>query len=177
MSWIDHAERTLSAVFKIVRAPYRLPLIGRCVSLIRRAYWRSYLQQMGRGCQIYPNVVIHCPGKVSLGNDVSIAEFAHIWGGGEVTIGNSVMIASHTAITSQTHLVDPATRRTNVFAPVVIGDNVWIGSGAIILPGVTVGENSVIAAGSVVTRDVPCNTLVKGTPARVSKVLDGSGQG
>lgn len=139
---------------------------------LRKVYWRARLKAVGGKCRIYPRVVIHAPERVSLGERVSIAEFVHIWGGGGVSIGSRVMIASHCAITSQTHGVDTATRRENLSGPVQIGDDVWIGSGATILPGVTIGNNSVIGAGSVVTRDIGPNSLAMGVPARVVRPVN-----
>lgn len=91
-----------------------------------------------------------------------------MWGSGGITIGNDVLIASHTVITSLTRDRNAACfRETTLRAPVAICDNVWIGAGAIILPGVTVGSGSIIAAGAVVTRDVPANAVVAGVPARL----------
>ena len=87
----------------------------------------------------------------------------------KITIGNWVKIAPNVTIAVTSHPLDPEARqRGGMFAlPVVIGDNVWIGSGAIICPGVTIGENSVIGAGSVVTRDIPPNVIAVGNPCRV----------
>jgi maltose O-acetyltransferase len=112
-------------------------------------------------------VVIHTPERVSIGARCAIAEFVHMWGGGGITIGNDVMIASHAVITSLTHDTRAAVYRESLIRkPVVIEDNVWIGAGAVILPGVSIGSGSVVGAGSVVTRDVPAGTVVVGVPAR-----------
>lgn len=91
----------------------------------------------------------------------------------DVTIGNHVMIAPHTLITTIGHPLSPAKRRKSlgVTAPVKIGNDVWIGSNVTILPGVTLGNNVVVAAGAVVTKDVPDNSLVGGVPARLLKTL------
>lgn len=171
MKFAWHFEVALSLVLRAFGLLSKAFGVSRLLVFFRRVYWRSRLGDIGHGCYIYPNVVIHSPGSVSIGNRVSMAEFVHIWGGGGVRIGDDVMIASHCIITSQTHNVDPSVRRENVFKPVVIGENVWIGSGATILPGVSIGKNSVIAAGSVVTHDVPANALVKGVPANVCRTI------
>ncbi|QXP84023.1 DapH/DapD/GlmU-related protein [Methylococcus sp. Mc7] len=77
------------------------------------------------------------------------------------------MIASHTVITSLTHDTRATVYRESLISrPVIIEDNVWIGAGACVLPGVRIGTGSVIGAGSVVTRDVPAGTIVVGVPAR-----------
>ena len=168
---IERLENILASMLRKFLLAVSATKLPQFFVLLRRVYWRSRLGGLGHGCSIYPNVVIHSPRSVVIGDCVSIAEFVHIWGDGEVSIGNRVMIASHCRITSQTHNVNVATRHENVVKPVNIGDNVWIGSGAMILPGVTIGKNTVIAAGSVVTRDIPANSLAVGTPARVSRSI------
>jgi acetyltransferase-like isoleucine patch superfamily enzyme len=132
---------------------------------IRWNRWHSLLADLGGDSVIYPSVVIHSPGTVRVGRNVAIAEFVHMWGGGGISIGDNVMIASGLTLTSQTHGPGLTARRSNIEAPIVICDNVWIGAGAIVLPGVRIGEGSVIAAGAVVTRDVPPLVIVGGVPA------------
>ena len=90
-----------------------------------------------------------------------------------ITIGDDVQIGPNVQLLTPTHPLEPGPRRDKLEAarPIVIGNNVWIGGGAIVLPGVSVGENSVIGAGAVVTRDVPANVVVVGNPARVVKNL------
>ena len=92
----------------------------------------------------------------------------------EITIGDDVQIGPAVQIYTATHPLDPAVRRSGLEAakPVHIGDNVWIGGAAVILPGVTIGDNAVIGAGSVVTRDVPADTVVVGNPARAVKARE-----
>jgi acetyltransferase-like isoleucine patch superfamily enzyme len=125
---------------------------------------------LGANSLFYPNVIIHFPEKVSIGDNLSIAEFTHIWGRGKVEIGNNVLIASHVIITSQTHdTFSPLMRLSQVDKPVVIKDNVWIGANAIILPGVCIGQGSIVGAGSVVTKDISPNSIVAGVPAKLLK--------
>lgn len=91
----------------------------------------------------------------------------------KVKIGDNVLIGPNVSIYTAGHPIHADTRKTGYEygAPITIGDNVWIGGNSIILPDVTVGSNSVIAAGSVVTRDVPEWTVVAGNPARVIKEI------
>ena len=97
----------------------------------------------------------------------------------EIRIGNNVMFGSNVQLMTPIHPLDPELRREGweAGAPINIGDNVWVGSGAIILPGVTVGANSVVGAGAVVSRDVPPNVVVAGNPARVVRNLDSPVEG
>src|SRR5882762_1500974 len=108
--------------------------------------------------------------NISIGNNVSINAFVHIWGQGGINIGNDCLIASHVSINSVTH--DPATlpyKNSIVTKEVNIGNNVWIGSHAVILPGIHIGDNAIIGAGAVVNKDVPANVTVAGVPAKIIK--------
>lgn len=144
---------------------------------LSRWYWGTRLRAFGAESTIYGMARIYAPRSVSVGKNVSINDFVHIWGAGGVWIGDNTLIATHSVITSQTHDVAALKlgklyRQTAVEREVRIGSNVWIGSGAIILPGVTIGDGSIVAAGAVVTRDVPPRTLVAGMPARLVRQLD-----
>lgn len=139
-------------------------------AFFRNAFWKAKLKALGDGVFIHPNVVVHQPNKVSIGDRCSIAEFVHIWGGGDVEIGADVLVASHAAIVSVSH--DPSAQKfneTRVAKPISIDDNVWIGAGAVLLPGIKLGTGSIVAAGAVVTKDVPRDVVVAGVPARVIK--------
>ena len=88
---------------------------------------------------------------------------------GGIEIGDDVLIGHQVVIATLNHDLDPAKRGNMTPAPVKIGNKVWIGAHATVLPGVTVGEGAVIAAGAVVTKDVPANTVVAGVPAKPIK--------
>ena len=90
---------------------------------------------------------------------------------GGITIEDDVMIGPKVCITTEGHPLNPHERKQLLVKPVIIKRNAWIGAGAIILPGVTIGENSIVAAGAVVSKDVPANTVVGGVPARVIKTI------
>lgn len=88
---------------------------------------------------------------------------------GGIFIGDSTMIGMNVNIATLNHGLDLETRGTTFAAPVHIGKNVWTGSNATILAGITIGDNAVVAAGAVVTKDVPANAVVGGVPAKVIK--------
>ncbi|AFU18568.1 DapH/DapD/GlmU-related protein [Actinobacillus suis] len=91
---------------------------------------------------------------------------------GGITLEDNVLLAPRVNIITVNHPTAPKTRRGVIVKPVIIKQNAWIGAGATILPGVTVGENAIVAAGSVVTKDVPANTIVAGVPAKIIKMID-----
>ena len=91
---------------------------------------------------------------------------------GGITIEDDVLIGPQVKLVTENHPVDPSNRKSLDLKSIHIEKNVWLGAGAIILPGVTVGENSIVAAGAVVTKDVPSNTIVGGVPARFIKKID-----
>ena len=92
----------------------------------------------------------------------------------EVRIGDHCMIGPNTLITTVNHPLSPMKRRnhTGIAKPVIIGDDVWIGGNCTILPGVTIGNNVVVAAGAVVTKDIPDNCVVGGCPAKVIRTIE-----
>jgi acetyltransferase-like isoleucine patch superfamily enzyme len=90
---------------------------------------------------------------------------------GGITIEDDTKIGPKANLLTSNHPLDPAHRKELVSTPIWIKKNVWIGAAATILPGVTIGENSVVAAAAVVTQDVPPNTVVAGVPAKVIRTL------
>ena len=115
-----------------------------------------------------------CGKNIFIGNDFTGNHNLTILDIREVYIGNNVMIGPNTLITTVGHPLSPKGRRQyHAFAQQVrIGNDVWIGGNVTILPGVTIGNNVVVAAGAVVTKDVPDNTLVGGVPARKIKEIE-----
>jgi len=91
---------------------------------------------------------------------------------GGITIGDDTQIGQNVVLCTLNHGIAPDKRQTVYPSPIVIGKNVWIGANVTVLPGVTVGDNAIIAAGAVVTKDVPAQTVVAGVPARLIKMIE-----
>lgn len=108
---------------------------------------------------------------IRLGKNVFINHNCSFLDIGGITIEDDVQIGPKVSLITENHPLDPADRKTVLPGPVVIKRNAWIGAAATILPGVTVGENAVVAAGALVNRDVPTNTVVAGVPAKVVRML------
>lgn len=125
------------------------------------------------------NFTIHPPFHCDYGYNIEIGDnfFANmnlvILDGAKVCIGNNVFIAPNAGIYTAGHPLDPERRNQGLeYAyPVTIGDNVWIGAQVAILPGVTIGNNAVIGAGSIVTKDIPDNALAVGNPCKVIRLI------
>lgn len=108
---------------------------------------------------------------ICLGKNVFINHACSFLDMGGITLEDHVLIGPKVILVTENHPLEPENRRTLVCSPILIKRNAWIGAGATVLPGVTIGENAVIAAGAVVTRNVPPNTVVAGVPAKVVKSL------
>jgi len=140
----------------------------------RLALFRELLGGIGE------DTLIQSPFRCDYGYNIKIGRRSFINYGGivldvaPVTIGDEVLIATNVQILTATHPLDAARRRAwwEFAQPISIADGVWIGGGALILAGVSIGENAVIGAGAVVTRDVEANTVVVGNPARVVKRIE-----
>ena len=130
---------------------------------------KHLLKSYGSNFYLAPYTVIFSPSSVTFGNDCAVNEFVHILGGGGVTIGNGVWIANHASLITETHPADVEFigEHPPVTAEIVIDDHAWIGSHAVIMPGVTLGRSCIVAAGSIVTKDVPPYAIVAGVPAKI----------
>lgn len=109
--------------------------------------------------------------NITFGKEVFINSGCHFQDQGGITIGDGSLIGHNVVLATINHDLDPKNNRKNHYLPVKIGSHVWIGSNATILPGVTIEDWAVVAAGAVVTRDVPDMTVVGGIPAKVLKII------
>ena len=142
---------------------------------IRSGCARKLFKRCGIGLWITRSTIIKNPEQLEVGNCVSINEFCFISAIGGLKIGNYVSIGHGTSIVTSNHIYsgERNIKESGLsYSPVNINDNVWIGAKSTILSGVTIGSGSVIAAGAVVTKDVPENVVVAGVPAKILKIID-----
>ena len=109
---------------------------------------------------------------IKLGRNVFINHACSFLDLGGITIEDDVQIGPRVNLVTENHPIDPAIRKHLDLKPIVLKRNAWIGAGATILPGVTVGENAIVAAGAVVNKDVPDNSIVGGIPAKFIKAIE-----
>lgn len=140
----------------------------------RKELLKELLGDMGEEIWIEPPVHMAYGANVYIGNHFYANFNLVIVDDIDVYIGENVMIAPNVTITPTGHPVDPELRKpgTQFSIPVRIGNDVWIGSNVVILPGVSIGNNSVIGAGSVVTHDIPENVVAVGNPCRVLREIN-----
>jgi acetyltransferase-like isoleucine patch superfamily enzyme len=164
---------------------YRLKFLG-----IIRSESKSYIERrfsiktfnfkksrlkivLKKGAGIQHDVIIQGSGKLEIGENSFIGSFSTIGVNSKIVIGKNVMIAQNVSIRDSDHRFDdierPMIQQGIVTDKVIIENNVWIGYGAVITKGVTVGQGSIIAANAVVTKDVPENAIMAGVPARILK--------
>lgn len=118
---------------------------------------------------LFPPFYTDCGKNIHIGKNVFINAGCHFQDQGGITIGDDAQIGHNVVLATLNHDLIPENRKTVIPAPIKIGKNVWIGANATILSGVSIGENSVVAAGAVVTKNVPANVVVGGAPAKIIK--------
>ena len=125
--------------------------------------------EIGEGSRVMVPTTVVRGQNVRIGKNVVVMNNSLFMSAGGITIEDDVLVAANSQIISNNH--DPEEHQILTCKPVVLKRNCWIGAGATILPGVTVGENAIVGAGSVVTKDVEANTVVGGIPAKLIKRL------
>ena len=142
---------------------------------IRAAVYRDFRWRIGPRSLIMGRLTFSSPNRrnLTIGGSCYVNSHVHVDTTAAVDIGNRVTIGHHAIIITADHEIGPPSSRAGAVEPkaVSIGDGAWIAARVTLLPGVTIGEGAVVAAGSVVTRDVPAHCLVAGVPARVIREL------
>ncbi|WP_075559397.1 acyltransferase [Parabacteroides timonensis] len=158
----DPAEslRSMQLCFKI---NHTMPGTKEYDALVRELF----LGNIGENSRVMPPVTVVRGNSVKIGRNVTVMNNALFMAAGGITIEDDVLVAANVQIISNNH--DLHDHAVLTCKPVRLKRNCWIGAGATILPGITVGENAVVGAGAVVTKDVEDNTVVGGNPAKVLK--------
>jgi acetyltransferase-like isoleucine patch superfamily enzyme len=142
------------------------------VDQIRAVFSDLIGQELDNGFSLIPPFYTTGGENIRLGRNVFINQNCTLYDLGGIDIADDVMIGPNVSLITSGHPIEPSRRRSGVTAaPIVIEKNVWIGAGATIIGGVTVGANAVVAAGSVISKDVPRNMLVGGNPARIIRAI------
>ena len=157
----------------------------------REAILKKLLRSIGKGVHFEPNFrcefgynisignnfyanfdcIMLNGGGIEIGDNVFINACCHFQDHGGVTLGDGCQIGHNVVFATLDHGLAPEDRHTTYPAPIVLGRNVWVGSNSTILQGVTIGDNAVVAAGAVVTKDVPADAIVGGVPAKIMKYI------
>jgi maltose O-acetyltransferase len=147
---------------------------GPAETVVREEILRELLGDLGQGVQIRPPFRCEYGARIAIGAGTFINYDCIMLDVAPITIGAACQLATRVQLLTATHPVDPGPRRTGweSSAPIVIGENVWLGGGVTVCPGVTIGDDTVVGAGAVVTRDLPAAVVAGGVPARVIRVID-----
>ncbi len=179
-------ERMLAGDLYVADDPAIADAVRRAVRLMARfraaydedpdagqAVARELLGELGEGAHVRAPLFVDYGDRVFVGPRTFVNMGLTALDVADIRIGADCQIGPNVQLLTPTHPVDPEPRRARLEAaqPITIADNVWLGGGVIVCPGVTIGENSVVGAGAVVTRDVPPNSLAVGNPARVVRSI------
>ena len=143
-----------------------LPFTEEWSSLMKELFYN----QIGENTIVNNGLIVVLPKNVTIGSGVSIMNGALMMAAGGITIEDKVLIAANVKLITNNH--DPYERDILTCRPIVIKEGAWVGAGATILPGVTVGKYAIVGSDSVVTKDIPDYAVAVGTPAKVIKYLD-----
>lgn len=172
ISWSDpEYPKILAVVDRTLRLTNRLNNSGD-VNTVRKLLSDIIGNRIDESTTIFPPFYVNFGRFIAIGKNVFINHACSFLDIGGITIEDDVLIGPRVNIVTENHPVHPSDRKALILNPVVLKRNAWIGAGATILPGVTIGENAVVAAGAVVSKDVPANTVVGGTPAKFIKTIN-----
>lgn len=139
---------------------------------IRELFSKLIGKPVDESFSMFPPFFTDCGKNINVGKNVFINTGCRFQDQGGIIIGDNSLIGHNVVLATLNHGFASEKRSSIYPSPIVIGKNVWIGANATVVPGVTIGDNAIIAAGAVVTKDVPENTVVGGVPAKVIKKID-----
>lgn len=157
---------------KARRVTFRLNSAYHTADEVRELLSELLGYKVPQSLRVFPPLYADFGKNIMVGENVFINACCHFQDHGGVTIGDGCQIGHNVVFATLNHELSEERRSVTYPAPIVLGNNVWVGSNATILQGVTIGDNAVIRAGAVVTKDVAANTVVGGVPARFIKRID-----
>lgn len=134
-------------------------------------------KEVDKAFRLFPPFYTDCGKNITLGKNVFINACCRFQDQGGITIGDNSLIGHNVTIATLNHDFNPKNRASLNPKPVIIGNNVWVGSDSTILPGVNIGDGAIVGAGSVVTKDIPPLAVAAGNPARVIKYIEQTNKG
>lgn len=138
----------------------------------RYFYWKLFFKKLGKNVKFYGEIKVYGPNNITIGDNSSLNMYVYLDAAlSPIIIGNNVTISPNVMLFTGGLLYEARTKK-HFGKGIIIEDNVWIASGAIILSDVKIGKNSVIGAGAVITKDVPPNSVAVGVPAKVIKKIN-----
>ena len=138
---------------------------------LRKLFSQLIGQPVDESFGLFPPFYTDCGKNIHIGRHVFINMGCKFQDQGGIFIDDGVLIGHNVVLATLNHAASPKDRGSMIPAPIRIGKNVWVGANAVILPGVTIGDGAIVAAGAVVNRDVPENTVVGGVPAKVIRTI------
>lgn len=163
--YMDKMSNEARRITFLLNTAYRTP------DEVRELLSELFGYEVPSSLRVFPPFYTDYGKNINIGEEVFINACCHFQDHGGVTIGDGCQIGHNVVFATLNHELEPEKRKTTRPDPIVLGKNVWIGSNATILQGVTIGDNAVVAAGAVVTKDVPPNTVVGGVPAKFIKII------
>lgn len=141
----------------------------------RKEILRQLLPHAGENCFIKPPFFCDYGEYITLGRNFFANYNCKLIDGGRITFGDDVLVGPDCTFVTPVHPTDPERRRAGYqqYKPITVGNNVWFGAGVLVCPGVRIGDDCVIGAGSVVTRDIPAGAIAAGNPCRVIRMAVG----
>lgn len=153
------------------RITFELNTTYRSLYEVRKILSCLFGYEVSSTLRVFPPFYTDFGKNIQVGENVFINACCHFQDHGGITIGDGCQIGHNVVFATLNHGIAPEDRQNTYPKPIVLGKNVWIGSNATILQGVTIGDNAIVGAGAVVTKDVKANTIVAGIPAQFIKQI------